>query len=76
MRNEWNEFLYAIDKYWLRLQKRDNWYLIIPLKVIQKTGYSDIRKVNVNYTALMTDLNKGLPTFDSNKFNMKNILHR
>jgi len=76
MRNEWNEFLYAIDKYWLRLQKRDNWYLIIPLKVIQKTGYSDIRKVNVNYAALMTDLNKGLPTFDSNKFNMKNILHR
>ena len=44
MRDQKNEFLYAIDKYWLRLQKTGRWFLITPLTVIQKDGYSDIRK--------------------------------
>jgi len=75
MHNEKEETLYAIDKYWLTLQKRDNWYLIIPLKVIQKEGYSDIGKKNVNYTSLMTNINKSFIT-DSTKFNMKNIMYK
>ena len=28
--------IYAIDKYWFQLQKRDNWFLIIPLTVTQR----------------------------------------
>jgi glycosyl transferase family 25 len=50
--------LYAIDKYWFNLQKTDNWYLIIPLSVVQREDYSDIEKKVTNYQKLMTDLDK------------------
>jgi glycosyl transferase family 25 len=50
--------LYAIDKYWFHLQKKDNWFLIIPLTVTQREDYSDIEKKNINYTKVMTDLDK------------------
>lgn len=49
---------YAIDKYWFQLQKRDLWYLIIPLTVVQREDYSDIEKRQTNYTKIMTDLDK------------------
>jgi len=49
---------YAIDKYWFQLQKRDLWYLIIPLTVVQREDYSDIEKRPTNYTKVMTDLDK------------------
>ena len=49
---------YAIDKYWFHLQKRDNWYLIIPLTVTQREDYSDIEKRPTNSTNVMTDLDK------------------
>ena len=49
---------YAIDKYWFALQKRDNWFLIIPLTVTQREDYSDIEKRPTNYTHVMTDLDK------------------
>jgi glycosyl transferase, family 25 len=48
-----NHVLYAIDKYWFRLQEVDKWYLIIPTTVIQKPGYSDIEQRHVNYTGHM-----------------------
>lgn len=51
-------FLYAIDKYWFNLQKKDLWYLITPLTVTQREDYSDIEKRPTNYTRVMTDLNK------------------
>lgn len=44
-----NHFQYAIDKYWLSLQRKDRWYLIYPLMVTQKKGYSDIEKREVDY---------------------------
>jgi len=50
--------LYAIDKYWFHLQKKDKWYLIIPLTVTQREDYSDIEKKNTNYTRVMIDLDK------------------
>ena len=50
--------LYAIDKYWFPLQKKDDWYLIIPLTVVQREDYSDIEQKNMNYINLMTDLDK------------------
>lgn len=51
-------FLYAIDKYWFKLQQRDNWFLITPLTVTQREDYSDIEKRPTNYTRVMTDLTK------------------
>lgn len=53
-----NHVLYAIDKYWFRLQERDNWYLIIPLTVTQREDYSDIEKRMTNYSRAMLDLDK------------------
>ncbi len=51
-----NEF--KIDKYWFKLQRDDNWYLIIPLSVVQKEDYSDIEKKVTNFQKYMLDYNK------------------
>jgi GR25 family glycosyltransferase involved in LPS biosynthesis len=53
-----NDHLYRIDIYWQRLQERDNWFLIIPLTVVQRPGYSDIEKKNTDYQNIMKDINK------------------
>jgi len=58
IQNPSQPILYAIDKYWFRLQKSDNWFLIIPLTVTQREDYSDIEKRPTNYTRVMTDLDK------------------
>jgi GR25 family glycosyltransferase involved in LPS biosynthesis len=39
----------AIDQYWKILQKTDNWYMIIPINVIQYPNYSDISKKYMDY---------------------------
>jgi GR25 family glycosyltransferase involved in LPS biosynthesis len=49
---------YAIDVYWNQLQQTDNWYLIIPLTVLQSEGYSDVENRVVDYKFLMQDLEK------------------
>ena len=49
---------YGLDKYWFRLQQKDNWFLITPLTVVQRDDYSDIQKRKTNYMALMMDLDK------------------
>jgi len=58
MKEPENHKMYAIDKYWFQLQERDNWFLITPLTVTQKEGYSDIEKRITNYTHVMIDLDK------------------
>ena len=59
--NPRNEQAYACDSYWKRLQREDRWFLITPICVIQRPGYSDIEKKDVNYVKLMTDLVKKQP---------------
>ena len=58
MKNPTNHALYAIDKYWFKLQELDKWYLIIPLSVTQREDYSDIEKRPTNYSRVMLDLDK------------------
>ena len=58
MKDSNNHIVYAIDKYWFKLQQLDNWYLIIPLTVTQREDYSDIEKRPTNYTPAMLDLDK------------------
>ena len=58
LENPSQHVFYAIDKYWFSLQRRDNWYLIIPLTVVQREDYSDIEKRATNYAKVMTDLDK------------------
>ena len=58
IREPTNSFTYAIDKFWIRLQKQDKWFLIIPLTVTQREDYSDIEKRPTNYKRVMTSLDK------------------
>jgi hypothetical protein len=58
LRDPENHRIYAIDKFWFYLQKVDKWYLIIPLTVIQKEGYSDIEHKVTNYSKGMTSIDK------------------
>tara|TARA_B100000282_G_scaffold259755_1_gene207733 strand:- start:580 stop:1224 length:645 start_codon:yes stop_codon:yes gene_type:complete len=56
--NTLNKKEFAIDIYWKRLQKEDNWYLLYPLTVTQFENYSDIEKRTTNYNHLMLDSEK------------------
>ena len=56
MRNQSEHVNYAIDKYWLKLQEKDLWYLLIPITVIQLQGYSDIEKKETNYVNAMLSI--------------------
>lgn len=58
MKDPENHFYYAIDKYWLRLQKQDRWMLLVPIIVIQKPDYSDIEKKYTDYHSVMTSVDK------------------
>lgn len=58
IKNPLMHYYFAIDKYWFCLQQFDNWYLIIPLTVVQRESYSDIEKRVTNYKNAMTDIDK------------------
>ena len=58
MRNPTQKLDYAIDRYWFELQRRDSWFLITPLSVVQREDYSDIEQRVTNYSHLMLDLDK------------------
>jgi len=49
---------YRIDKYWFKLQRMDNWYMIIPLSIVQREDYSDIEKKTTNFKNYMLNYNK------------------
>jgi glycosyl transferase family 25 len=51
-------FHYAIDKYWFKLQSKDEWYLIIPPTIIQKIDYSNIEKRMTDYSSAMLKYDK------------------
>jgi GR25 family glycosyltransferase involved in LPS biosynthesis len=58
MRHPAQKLDYAIDRYWFELQRRDRWFLITPLSVVQREDYSDIEQRVTNYGHLMLDLDK------------------
>jgi glycosyl transferase family 25 len=58
MKNPDEHKFYALDKYWFHIQEKHNWYLIIPLTVVQRPDYSDIEKRPTDYTRSMKDLDK------------------
>tara|TARA_B100000073_G_scaffold345686_1_gene355309 strand:- start:1464 stop:2108 length:645 start_codon:yes stop_codon:yes gene_type:complete len=53
-----NTLEYAIDRHWINLQRQHNWYIIIPLTVTQREGYSDIEKKKVSYTKMILNIDK------------------
>ena len=58
MKDSENKRMYAIDKYWIALQERDSWFLIIPTSVVQREDFSDIEKKMTNFNKYMLDYNK------------------
>lgn len=50
--------LYAIDKYWIKLQRKHEWFLLIPLTVIQRKNYSDIQLSITDFKTYMLNYNK------------------
>jgi hypothetical protein len=60
MKEPENKSLYAIDMYWKRLQVVHQWYLIIPVTVVQIESYSDVENMVMDYKALMLDYDKRL----------------
>jgi hypothetical protein len=59
--NPENKTEFSCDIFWKRLQRADRWYLITPICVTQRPGYSDIEKQMVDYEKVMTDLVKKQP---------------
>jgi glycosyl transferase family 25 len=45
-----NKRKYSVDQYWKLLQKKDNWFCIVPSLLIQGPSYSDIERKTVDYT--------------------------
>jgi len=58
LQNPTNKFEYAVDKYWLRLQMQNYWYIITPLTVTQYDNYSDIEGKSTEYSNVILDLDK------------------
>lgn len=52
-----NHYYYAIDKYWLKLQKQHEWILLYPILAYQRDDYSDIEGRCVNYSNIMKNVN-------------------
>jgi hypothetical protein len=58
LQNPENKREYAIDIYWKLLQQSGKWYMITPPTVVQYESFSDIESRIVNYSHLLTDLDK------------------
>lgn len=50
--------IYAIDKYWIKLQRQHCWYMLAPVVAVQREDYSDIEERKTNYESIMKDLDK------------------
>jgi glycosyl transferase family 25 len=48
--------LFAIDVYWITLQQKDKWYMIVPVNSVQYPSYSNIENKHVNYVNVMLKL--------------------
>ena len=50
--------LFAIDKFWIQLQRIHTWYMLAPVVAVQREDYSDIEHRKTNYENIMKDLDK------------------
>jgi hypothetical protein len=66
--------LKAIDKHWKLLQRRDRWYLVVPITMIQRPDYSDVSKRRVDYGDVMTQIDKKRKSVSKPKLRRKSLL--
>ena len=55
-----NDTLYCVDRYWTNLLKTARWYITVPSLGYQRSDYSDISKMNVDYTILDKTLHSNI----------------
>lgn len=58
LKNPDQHIIYAIDKFWIKLQKEHTWYMLAPVVAVQREDYSDIEERKTNYENIMKDLDK------------------
>ena len=66
MKTPEHHYYFAIDKYWIHLQKQHRWMLLVPLIVVQRPDYSDIEKRHTDYQCLMRSVDKSDLQLSSN----------
>jgi hypothetical protein len=64
--------LKAIDQHWKLLQRKNRWYLIVPISMIQRSDFSNVSNRHVDYTSVMTKINK---KWNRGKWNMGDGTH-
>jgi len=60
---------YALDVYWMKLQEKDNWLIIMPRTITQRPIYSDIEQRYTDYNHLMLDDISNIPKGSDNIYN-------
>lgn len=50
------KYMFAIDVYWMKLQERDRWYLIVPITATQRSNYSDIENAYTDFSQHLMEL--------------------
>ncbi len=55
LKNPNYHMVFAIDTFWMQLQRKDKWYMIFPRTVTQRPDFSDIEQRELNYNHLMLD---------------------
>jgi hypothetical protein len=58
MKEPYNHHYYTVDKYWFSLQRRDLWFIIVPLTVIQYPNYSNLANRETDYSKDMLNMDK------------------
>ena len=61
---------YALDVYWMKLQEKDNWLIIMPRTITQRPIYSDIEQRYTDYNHLMLDDMSNIPEDISKNINL------
>jgi glycosyl transferase family 25 len=54
LKTDYNNGNYRADIYWNHLQKKDNWYIVMPQMCSQRPSFSDIEKCSVDYTKYLS----------------------
>lgn len=65
----------AIDSYWMKLQKNDKWYIVMPRTVTQRPIYSDIEQRYTDYNHLMLDDIKDIPNTQYNNLTLSTCFY-
>ena len=74
--NVWNKEIYSLDRWWNKLQERDNWYIISPCLVYQTPSYSDIEYQNADSRCLFEMTKPEPPPSTKSRLTFQNVFRK